>query len=71
MPSYTVADMTCGHCAKTIEKAIASLDAHATVRIDLTRKRVEVAATRATDAQLRAAMVEAGYTPEVEVGSSG
>lgn len=61
--TFLVDDMTCGHCASTITKALASLDKQAKVNIDLGTRRVEVTSTEADEAELQEAIKEAGYTP--------
>ncbi len=63
MLAFQVNDMTCGHCAGAITKAVKSVDHAAEVTIDLTRHLVTVKAT-AVDAQhIRDAIAGAGYTP--------
>lgn len=42
MFKFQVNDMTCGHCASTIDKAVKSLDAEAQITIDLPAHRVEI-----------------------------
>ena len=42
MLRYSVPDMTCGHCAQAIEKAVKSVDPQAEVAVDLTSKEVTV-----------------------------
>ena len=61
--TFLVDDMTCGHCAGAITKALAALDKLAKVNVDLGARRVEVTSTGADEAQLREAIKEAGYTP--------
>jgi copper chaperone len=63
MIAFDVGDMTCGHCASTITKAVAAVDGAARVRVDLAAHRVEIEAASASEAQLRAAIEAAGYTP--------
>jgi copper chaperone len=59
--TFTVSDMTCGHCEKTIRVALAGVLPGADVDIDLSRKSVTVAG----DAEMaEAAILEAGYNPE-------
>ncbi|MBB3947265.1 copper chaperone [Rhizobium skierniewicense] len=58
---FTVPDMTCGHCEKTIRGALAEVLPGAAVAIDLSRKSVTVAGDAAV---AQAAMREAGYNPE-------
>jgi copper chaperone len=63
MIAIEVKDMTCGHCASTITKAVKALDASARVTIDLARHLVMVEANRAGAQELQDAIAEAGYTP--------
>ena len=63
MISFSVNDMTCGHCVSSITKAVNSVDPGAQVHIDLPTHRVEIEPTAATAADLRNAITEAGYTP--------
>jgi copper chaperone len=60
MLTLTVPDITCGHCAGVIEKAVKSVDPAATVAVDLAGKRVTVE-TRAPFAAVSIAIEEAGY----------
>lgn len=62
MIEFQVADMTCGHCASVITKAVKAVEADAQVEVDLQAKRVRVSGP--ADAQEVAdAIREAGYTP--------
>ncbi|MFN3885701.1 MAG: heavy-metal-associated domain-containing protein [Aquabacterium sp.] len=63
MLAYRVDDMTCGHCAATITKAIQALDSQARVEIDLAQHRVQVETAQADAEAVRAAIEDAGYTP--------
>jgi copper chaperone len=63
MITFEVNDMTCGHCASTISKAVAGVDKHANVQIDLRGQRVVVEPTDATMQQLSDAIKNAGYNP--------
>ena len=63
MVSFSVTDMTCGHCVSSITKAVNAVDPGAQVRIDLPTHRVEIEPTVASAADLRDAIAEAGYTP--------
>lgn len=60
--AFTVSDMTCGHCARTITGAVLAAYPAAKVDIDLASKRVAV-----QDAGDRAAVVSLieaeGYSP--------
>ncbi|MBK9135961.1 MAG: heavy-metal-associated domain-containing protein [Betaproteobacteria bacterium] len=63
MIAFQVEDMTCGHCASTITRALKAADPNARVTVDLTRRRVTVEATHADAAELHEAIADAGYTP--------
>lgn len=60
MQRFKIEDMTCGHCASTVEKAIKSVDPQATVKIDLATKEVSVE-TAAASAPIAEALKTAGY----------
>ena len=63
MISFEVNDMTCGHCASTITKAVKDADQAAKVHIDLAAHRVNIDPASANARQLSDAITEAGYTP--------
>ena len=63
MQAFRVDDMTCGHCASTITKALKEADRNARVTIDLGRHLVMVEPTEADTQELSDAISEAGYTP--------
>ena len=63
MLAYRVEDMTCGHCASTITKAVQAVDARAKVQVDLARQLVSVEPTEADAQELSDAITQAGYTP--------
>jgi len=63
MMNFIVKDMTCGHCAGTITKAVQAADPQAMVTIDLASHRVQVE-SRLDTATVTAAIQQAGYTPE-------
>jgi len=60
MLKLNVPDMTCGHCASVVEKAVKSVDPAASVTVDLGSKLVTVK-TAATLADVSAAVDAAGY----------
>lgn len=62
MHQFSVGDMTCGHCASTITKAVKDADGKATVEVRLAEKRVAVASQLSQD-EIAEAISEAGYTP--------
>ena len=55
-------NMTCGGCAKSVTKAIHSVDPAAKVDIDLATRKVTVASTRPPET-LIAILDEVGYPP--------
>lgn len=57
-----VPDMTCGHCASTITKAVRDLDGAARCEIDLPSRTVRIESARPA-AEFVEAVAEAGYTP--------
>lgn len=63
MIEFKVSDMTCGHCASTITKAVKDLDAGAKLDISLAEHLVRVD-SKASREDLQHAISEAGYTPE-------
>jgi copper chaperone len=63
MLTLRIRDMTCGHCASTIARAVAGVDKSARVEVDILGKLVSVTST-ADDGELIEAIQEAGYTPE-------
>lgn len=62
MIAFEVQDMTCGHCAATITKAVKAVDPAAEVKIDLEAHRVQVE-TRKGAEEIAGAIREEGYTP--------
>ena len=71
MVTFSVNDMTCGHCVSSITKAVNAVDPDAQVRIDLPTHRVEIEPTGASAADLRDAIAQAGYTPVAVDGRAG
>ena len=63
MIELKVPDMTCGHCASTITKAVKKLDASAKVEVSLPEHKVRVESKAAKEDVVRS-IAEAGYTPE-------
>ena len=59
---FHIESMTCGGCARGVTKTIQSVDAAATVTIDLPTQQVEVATTAPRD-QIVQALTEAGFAP--------
>ena len=71
MTTFEVNEMTCGHCVSAITKAIDAAAPGADIQIDLASHRVTVGPSVVDAAQLRLAIMEAGYTPmAIEVAPS-
>ena len=71
MVTFQVNDMTCGHCASAIAKAVAAVDKSAHVEVDIPGKRVRVSGA-ASVMDLTDAIRDAGYTPqEVQAEPAG
>lgn len=66
MIALRIDDMTCGHCAAAIHRALKTADPEAHVEIDVARHRVVVEPVAAQADELAEAIREAGYTPVVE-----
>ena len=60
MMEFKVQDMSCGHCASVITRAVKELDAKAQVDIDLGSKTVRVESSQERAALVQA-LGEAGY----------
>ncbi|WP_047197295.1 heavy-metal-associated domain-containing protein [Caldimonas brevitalea] len=71
MIEFEVNDMTCGHCVSTITKAVKQTARDAVVAVDLGNKRVQIESKTADEAEFKAAIEEAGYTPVQAPASAG
>ncbi|CDZ72000.1 Hypothetical protein NGAL_HAMBI2610_36160 [Neorhizobium galegae bv. orientalis] len=60
MYEFDIPNMTCGHCAGTVKKAIEGADSAASSIIDLGTKKASVETTVSPEA-IAAAIIEAGY----------
>ncbi|MGB9988868.1 heavy-metal-associated domain-containing protein [Massilia sp. SM-13] len=60
MYQLEVQNMTCGHCAATVTKAVKAIDSAATVNVDLAAKTVAVSSSAPLEV-VRAVIAEAGY----------
>lgn len=58
--TYQVPDISCGHCRSAIEGTVGDLDGVSRVDVDIDTKQVTVDGD-ASDAEVRAAIEEAGY----------
>ena len=59
--TYTVPDMTCGHCKEAVTGELIRLAGIESVDVDLETKLVVVQGDGLDDAEIRAAIDEAGY----------
>jgi len=62
MFEFNVADMSCGHCAGVITKAVKEVEPQAIVEVDLAAKKVRVDGASNADV-IRNAISSAGFTP--------
>ena len=62
MIEMNVPDMTCGHCAATIRKAVLAIDQGASCEVDLDAKKVTVNSAK-PPSDFVDAIQEAGYSP--------
>ncbi len=68
--TFTVPDMSCGHCEAVIRKELASALPNRPVSVDRASKQVEVAAPAEEIETAAEAIRAAGYTPQPIVASS-
>ena len=64
MLELNVTDMTCGHCASTITRAVKEVDSAAVCEVDLGQKTVRVKSDKPVGEFLEA-IQEAGYSPKL------
>ncbi|MFQ5438753.1 MAG: heavy-metal-associated domain-containing protein [Paracoccaceae bacterium] len=60
MATFSIPEMTCGHCKKTVEEAISKLDFAATIDIDLDKRTAAISTSAGTEAII-ATLKDAGY----------
>lgn len=61
--SYTVAGMTCGHCAESVSEEIRTIPGVTDVNVDLATGAVSITSEDAlTESAVRDAVTEAGYS---------
>lgn len=58
----TIKDMTCGHCAGVVTKAVKEVDTAAHVTVDLETRIVRIESSREAG-EFLSAIQEAGYSP--------
>jgi copper chaperone len=68
MITFSVPDMSCGHCTAAIERAIKAADPDAKVSCDLAGHKVEIVSALDQGA-LSAAIRDAGYRAEPATGT--
>ena len=59
--TYTVPGMSCGHCRVAVTEEVSEVNGVTGVEVDLDTKQVAVTGVAIDDAQVRAAIDEAGY----------
>jgi copper chaperone CopZ len=59
--TYTVPDMSCGHCERAVAAELEDVPGVASVEVELETKRVTVVGADLDDAKLRDAIERAGY----------
>jgi copper chaperone len=59
--SYTVSGMTCDHCVRAVKGEVSQIAGVEAVGVDLPTGRLTVRGAGFADAQIRAAVDEAGY----------
>lgn len=59
--TYSVQDMHCGHCKSALEGELSAVPGVSAVEVDLREELVLVRGDGLVDAELRAAIKEAGY----------
>lgn len=59
--TYVVTGMTCEHCVKAVTEEVGKIDGVDAVVVELATGRVRVTGADYTDAQVEAAVDEAGY----------
>jgi copper chaperone len=62
MLTFTLPQMTCGHCVRAVTQALHALDPQSQVHIDLPTHQLQVQTT-AAPAAVVAQLTEAGYAP--------
>lgn len=59
--NYTVEGMTCGHCTASVKEEVGEISGVTSVDVTLESGNVEVTGEGFTDAEITAAVEEAGY----------
>lgn len=61
---YTVTGMTCAHCVASVTEEVTEIPGVSDVDVDLASGRMVVSGDRVDDAEVKAAVLEAGYQAE-------
>jgi copper chaperone len=61
LPVFSVAGMTCDHCALSVREEVAEVPGVTAVDVDLASGRMTVAGDGYSDDAIKAAVAEAGY----------
>jgi len=62
MTEFQIQNMTCGHCASVVTKAVQAVDPKANLDFDLPAHRVRIESSAPRE-QLAKSLTEAGYPP--------
>lgn len=68
MIEFDVKDITCGHCASTIARAVRDVDETGRCEVDVQGRRVRIESA-VPAAEFKEAIEEAGYTPVLVTGA--
>jgi copper chaperone len=68
--NYSVPGVTCEHCRTAITKEVGVVTGVQSVEVDLEQKRVDIRGQTLSDADVRAAIDEAGYDIADPVGGT-
>lgn len=71
LKTYSVPDISCGHCKSAIESEVSAVDGIGSVEVDIDAKTVTVDLGSASEDAVIEAIDEAGYGVEGEVAGSG
>lgn len=69
MLKFNVPDMTCGHCAGAVTKAIRNVDASATVTVDLPSQTVTIGTAAPNKDAFTQALDAAGYPAKIDASA--
>jgi copper chaperone len=59
---FTLPDMTCGHCVRTVTETVQRVDPAATLTVDLPSHQVRIASQQPSD-RFAQALADEGYRP--------